>query len=704
MSLRKTLLFSSALFILPIAQAQAHNKWPAVCQIAKPCSTPASGYTTDPATGRLEIKNVCDLQGVQNNLSANYELYNDIDATCTKNWKGGFTPIPGTFSGSIEGNGYAINALSINSALTYVGLFQTVGNYGDNGSIFIRNIALTNLNVTSSANQGNGGAAGLAGINYGTISNIYVTGILSSGYAGGDGGLIGVNAGPISYSYTGVSLSAAGGSAGGLIGDNSASVFGSYASGPVTNVTVAGGLVGANINSGTIVASAATGAVVNTETNNLAFPVGGFVGENIGLEATIADSYSTGNVSGGPYGLAGGFAGWIGNSTTQTERAYSVGYVTGGAGSHLGGFVSSLGNSAIGSDYWDTTTTPGLSATAAGNNSGITGDSTAQLQAGVPSPFSTALWTNTAGVSFPYILQESPLALSQNLLVSSNFTTKLAAAFEPPLAEFAIPADLVQPVGSPSAGIVTAIPVGQNEFFQYDPADRTQASTQAPTACLGTVYAMLARLIGSIHPEAAVGNNVPGYSNTQSLCSISDGPASTAYVDCLLDSNGNGSWPASLVKYATFKPQIVSLGGTAVDINLGQQHPNETLSACLANTTPAGDACAEILVMSGRLLRVHGTVALAGGGTTDHWMLVTSVVKALPGDPSATAGTIIRLVANDPELGQQVYIDVNPNDGSAYNKAVLNPTGVGIMAAPNSYSALSKFKFPADTYRYITLH
>ena len=65
-------------------------------------------------------------------LSSNFVLANSIDASNTANWNGGagFIPIgnlDNQFYGSLNGQGFSINNLTINSSAAYVGLFGMIG-------------------------------------------------------------------------------------------------------------------------------------------------------------------------------------------------------------------------------------------------------------------------------------------------------------------------------------------------------------------------------------------------------------------------------------------------------------------------------------------------------------------------------------------------------------------------------------------------
>jgi len=247
------------------------------------------------------------------------------------------------------------------------------------------------------------------------------------------------------------------------------------------------------------------------------------------------------------------------------------------------------------------------------------------------------------------------------------------ASFQPPLAQYVN-----------SSGVYTIIPAGQRQLFQYLPND-VQAGKVAPEACIGTAFTMIARLVGYVHSDAIVPINAGNLCTAYEPPGTTSEPAATAHVDCLLLTNGSGAWPPALknsvAKYVTFIPAL----GTP-DIPL---------------VSVSDDATAEGLVIGSKHpLLLHGTVPAKGGGTHDHWMIVTGVLKVLSGDPSAPAGTVIRLVANDPEIGQQVFIDVNPSQEAAYHYAVLKPGGFGdAKPQQGQYQNLTAFWFHADGYK-----
>jgi len=269
-----------------------------------------------------EISTASDLQAMQEDLSANYIVVNDIDASGTVNWNNGqgFNPV-GTydveqanseFTGIFDGKNHTISNLSINR-LDYVGLFGAIGAGGE-----VKNVGVINVNITGESSVG-----GLVGLNYndGNISNSYSTGNVTGDYR--VGGLAGDNYGTVSNSYSTGNVTGGDNNVGGLVGVNSnGTVSNSYSTGNVTGNKWVGGLVGENY--GTVSNSYSTGNVTGNER------VGGLVGKN--NEGTVSNSYSTGNVTGESDrvgGLVGYNFGDVSNSywnsdSTITENSTDV--------------------------------------------------------------------------------------------------------------------------------------------------------------------------------------------------------------------------------------------------------------------------------------------------------------------------------------------------------------------------------------------
>ena len=143
--------------------------WIFVCFLALFCLGVPGGQTS----AAIVIINCTELQAMQDSLSGDYILANDIDCSETINWNGGlgFEPIgDGTnkFTGTFDGQGHTISDLYINSnAESDVGLFG----YIDTGAS-ISNVGLVNVDIS-----GDDYVGGLVGYNFeGTITNSYATG------------------------------------------------------------------------------------------------------------------------------------------------------------------------------------------------------------------------------------------------------------------------------------------------------------------------------------------------------------------------------------------------------------------------------------------------------------------------------------------------------------------------------------------------
>ena len=302
-------------------------------------------------TAYMLVNSVFDLQNIQNNLSGNYALGGNIDASGIFN----FVPIGGNtaFSGTFDGLGHAISNLTIDlPSSNEVGLFGATST-----NATIRNVTVTNANVIGFDEIG-----ALVGLNNGAVVSSNVSGVVlgslieSGGPCSSDtGGLVGYNSGTISDSSASVTV-ASGQGVGGLVGTNWGTIQRSFATGSVSGAQDStGGLVGGN--GGIVSQSYATGSVYGA-----VYDVGGLVGDNLG---TVSDSYATGNVS-GSYENIGGFAG---ENDGLISTSYSTGAIIGGTG-FIG--ITQHGGSESNS-YWD------MSTSGVSSSNGGTGLTTAQF-------------------------------------------------------------------------------------------------------------------------------------------------------------------------------------------------------------------------------------------------------------------------------------------------------------------------------------
>lgn len=385
-----------------------------------------SGTLLDPYV----IWDIDDLQDMDLDLTAYYELGQDIDATITNTWNGGlgFDPIgsepsPNGFSGSFDGKGFTIDSLFINRPLElYVALFG----YTEEGSGgWIRNAGLTNCDIT-----GRGYVGALVGFHEWrgaqVISDCYSTGnIYGRGTTVFDiAGLLGFNGSTVDRCYSTAQVDAESTTGktqeiGGLIGLNGGfdvgegNVTDCYATGDVIavspagqDVTEVGGLIGYDTR-GTILRCYSTGNVTITSGDDVE-EIGGFIGSADGnaiqcfstgnvtvvtadqvwgiggfagyANKGISDCYSRGDVSvttaapGAMEGNIGGFVGYLIAAGEAITNSYSTGLITVvGTFSRVGGFCAQNWGT-ITDCFWDTETSGQVT------SDGGTGKTTAQMK------------------------------------------------------------------------------------------------------------------------------------------------------------------------------------------------------------------------------------------------------------------------------------------------------------------------------------
>lgn len=206
------------------------------------------------------------------------------------------------FTGAFDGNGYVIyNADMSRPTTDIVGLFGRVGAAGR-----ISNLGIEDVNMTGRSNVG-----GLAGQNYGTITDCDVAG-RATGNSNYAGGLAGRNLGTITGCCGQVAVTATGSSiyVGGLAGNNTSIIKNSCALGTVSGNGEVGGLTGRS--SGTIASCYAAGAV------NANSSVGGLVGYISG--GSVNTCYSAGPVDGNSN--VGGLIGYKSSGSVDDSNTF----------------------------------------------------------------------------------------------------------------------------------------------------------------------------------------------------------------------------------------------------------------------------------------------------------------------------------------------------------------------------------------------
>jgi len=302
--------------------------------------------------------NINTLQGMNNNLSGNYVLGSDIDASDTVNWNGGkgFDPIgdvggiltifndpnspsginatqtviDNPFLGEFHGLGHTISGLYIDridslpiplpTELPATYDFHSVGLFGATSNT-IRNIGTINGVINGTSNVG-----GLIGFQKsGVVKNAFSSNTISG--LSNLGGLIG-RSGYRNENYQQIS----------------GSILNSYAQGDITILNIAppvlggsvGGLVGQSFS--LIKNSYATGNINSEMTNS--YGVGGLVGEQMNND--IIESFATGNITGNVEHL-GGLVGTLrfSQGNTKIYQSYATGNMDGKA--NVGGLIGYVG-------------------------------------------------------------------------------------------------------------------------------------------------------------------------------------------------------------------------------------------------------------------------------------------------------------------------------------------------------------------------
>jgi hypothetical protein len=333
------------------------------------------------------IKNINDLQSMNNDLTSYYILGNDIDASVTSGWNSGqgFIPIGNStsnFKGTLDGQNHIVSNLTINQPTTnYIGLFGaaynatfkniTLQNAAVSGKQFTGSLAayvssttITNIQTSGTVTGAGYYVGGLAGQTIGsTISNSSSSATITMSGQFYIGGLIGMaNSSSITNCFATGNINGTNSfHTGGLIGYvTSTNVNYSYATGSLSSVnSTSGGLIGSVQSSSTITNSYATGNVSGTNTN-----YGGFIGYV--TNSIVSNNYAFGNVNGNTN--VGGFVGYIDtmSGSNAVNKNYSIGTVTGGI--PKGGFVGAIkaGYETYAYDnYWDINTS-GISTSPAG--------------------------------------------------------------------------------------------------------------------------------------------------------------------------------------------------------------------------------------------------------------------------------------------------------------------------------------------------
>jgi PGF-CTERM protein len=462
---------------------------------------PGSGTKSDP----YRISNVSELQAMDDDLDAHYELVADIDASATDLWNDGrgFKPIGGTefgsaFTGSFDGNNHTIIGLTIDRPdNTLTGLFNTINNGG-----VVKRMSIQNANVTGytsgiiAARITSGGVVRNASVDGNVIGVFTVGGAVGSVESGrlenvsatanvqgqdSVGGLTGRVTKSLYDNPSVVRSSEAQGdvsgqeSVGGFVGllSDDSVIRDSAAESSVSGTTDVGGFVG-RIEASTIERSSASGSA--TATGRL----GGFAGIVTtgpnGRSGEIVNSYTTASIeTAAETQDAGGFAGVLRSGTVASS--YAAGSITGLA-TQPGGFAGNSSDVTVTAAYWDEQATG--QTTTAGSATAL---ATAEMQG-------QAARTNMSGLDFEHTWQTRPndYPALRALTDSQDTTPEIRSAVQYRQAD-----------GSPAVEVAFSEPV-QNLSGNYELyADGAQIDTSNTTVQIddGRAVIKLDRVIPS---------------------------------------------------------------------------------------------------------------------------------------------------------------------------------------------------------------
>ncbi|MEX0276123.1 MAG: filamentous hemagglutinin N-terminal domain-containing protein [Ruegeria sp.] len=387
------------------------------------------------AASPYQITDVYGLQGIGSAGldTASFELANDIDASGTADWGGGFEPIE-TFSGSLDGDRFTIDGLVVDQGGD-AAMFDTIEAAGS-----VSNLSITNADIDGST------TAILAVTNEGLVSGVSVGGsVVAENFGGGSiaAGLVVSNFGTIEDSFSTASVEAIFPidasdfflSAAGLVSDNVGTIERSNSSGPVilTSQTGGGDGFGAGLvtfNTGIIRDSYSTSSITANNIDDTV-TIGGLVVDNdINLD----------------FGTVG-----------TIERTYATGAITsnGAASTTFGGLVvDNLPGASVSSSFWNRQTT-GVT-----TSDGGTSLTTAQLQD------TESFYNRARAQGWDFTSVWAPGTGSTN---PANYTTSPVV--------FAIPDDVAVTTSETSSATTTGTVYGGPSVYRFGPQSDTLSTS-----------------------------------------------------------------------------------------------------------------------------------------------------------------------------------------------------------------------------------
>lgn len=290
----------------------------------------SSVYSLDKKDNFIPISNKYELNNIRNNLNGNYYLTADINFTEEDFKIGGdfynngqfWIPIGdfnNPFNGVIDGNGYTISGIKINSGYDCVGLIGS--NYGT-----VQNLSIKDFQIDTILKYIDVGV--FVGYNTGIVYNC--TNFSNITYSGeGIGGIVGLNRGSVEKCSNYGTIQ--GETVGGIVAHNDKDIINCYNEGKIqtrvgninSSHTYSGGIAG--ISSGNIKESYNIGEISSSSK----YPnAGGITGYNDNRNSLISNCYNTALVNSISKSSQGYCGGIVAYNVGKIENAYNTGVVS----------------------------------------------------------------------------------------------------------------------------------------------------------------------------------------------------------------------------------------------------------------------------------------------------------------------------------------------------------------------------------------
>ncbi|MDB6043306.1 MAG: hypothetical protein JWM63_1857, partial [Gammaproteobacteria bacterium] len=403
-----------------------------------------------------------------------------------------------------------------------------------------------------------------------------------------------------------------------LVGFNYGTISNSYATGVTTGADFVGGLVGYN----------SVGTITNTYANvtvttgpNYDTSGGGLIAYN--YFGTINNSYAAGSVTAAN---SGGLVGFFNGGTINS--GYSIAAVHLNTYGHSpGGLTGSQANGAVANNsYWDITTSGQT-----GSSSGV-GLTTAQLEAALPTGFSSAFWGNSGNQTTPYLLHNpGPVLISTD---TSNTYYKIVLSLDQLQrmnSNLAGAYALGNDIDASATGVWNFVPVGNSTTAFTGTFDGLRHNIAGLSVNLNADNAGLFGVngvAGTIRNVILTGANIYNgtHSNAGSLVGYNQGAVANAYSTSLSVNGGRNAGGLVGTNVGTIDTSATGTGNVGATFFSGGLVGYNNNAGAIRNTYSG--------VNAGSYLEVGGLVGGMDAGTVEN-----SYSTGTPYGSTATFGT-----------------------------------------------------------------